>query len=83
MRDEVCLDDDKVHEDTDLSIHIGKAGKIGCDKNLKVRTSARRLRTSPQSQLVDYIIKWADMIAFHKNYRISAIASNIKQKINN
>lgn len=83
VKNEVCLDDEKVHEDTDLSIHIGKGGKIGCDKDLKVRTSARRLRNSPQSQLVDYIIKWADMIAFHKQYRITKFASDFKQKMNN
>lgn len=83
VKDEVCLDDDKVHEDTDLSIHIGKGGKIGYDKNLKVRTSARRLRTSPQSLLVEYIIKWADMISYHKQYRISKLASNIKHRMNN
>lgn len=83
IKDEVCLDDDKVHEDTDLSIHIGKGGKIGYDKNLKVRTSARRLRQSPSSLLVEYLIKWADMIAYHKKYRITSIASNIKQKITN
>ncbi len=83
VKDEVCLDDDKVHEDTDISIHIGKGGKIGYDKDLKVRTSARRLRQSPSSQLVEYLVKWADMIAYHKNYRITSIASSIKQKINN
>ena len=83
VRGEVCMDDDRVHEDTDMAIHIGKIGKIGYDKDLKVRTSARRLRNSPSSQLVEYLVKWADMIAFHKNYRISTFASNIKNKINN
>ena len=83
IKDEVCLDDDKVHEDTDLSIHIGKGGKIGYDKDMKVRTSARRLRQSPSSLLVEYLIKWADMIAFHKKYRITSFASNIKQKMSN
>lgn len=83
IKDEVCMDDDKVHEDTDLSIHIGKGGKVGYDKNLKVRTSARRLRQSPSSLLVEYLIKWADMIAFHKKYRITTIASNIKHKMSN
>lgn len=83
IKDDVCLDDDKVHEDTDLSIHIGQIGKIGYDKHLKVRTSARRLRQSPSSLLVEYLIKWADMIAFHKKYRITTIASNIRQKITN
>lgn len=83
VKNEVCLDDEKVHEDTDLAIHIGKMGKIGYDRDLKVRTSARRLRQSPSSQLVEYMVKWADMIGYHKNYRISAIASNIKQRMNN
>lgn len=83
VKDEVCLDDERVHEDTDMAIHIGKEGKIGFDSKLKVRTSARRLRQSPSSLLVDYIIKWADMIAYHKKYRITSFASSIKQKINN
>lgn len=83
VRGEVCLDDDKVHEDTDIAIHIGKSGKIGYDKDLKVRTSARRLRQSPSSQLVEYLVKWADMIAYHKKYRITSIASSIRQRINN
>lgn len=78
-----CVDDSKVHEDTDLAIHIGKIGEIGYVPGLKVRTSARRLRHSPSSQLVEYIVKWADMIAFHKEYRITKLASNIKQKMNN
>ncbi len=81
IKGEVCSDDDKVHEDTDLAIHIGKVGKVGYARDLKVRTSARRLRQSPSSLLVDYMVKWADMIAFHKKYRISTFASNIKQKM--
>lgn len=83
VKNEVCLDDEKVHEDTDIAIHIGKGGKIGYDRDLKVRTSARRLRQSPSSQLVEYLVKWADMIAYHKNYRITNIASSIRQRINN
>ncbi len=81
IKNDVCLDDDKVHEDTDLAIHIGKVGEVGYARDLKVRTSARRLRTSPSSQLVEYIVKWADMIAFHKKYRISSFASSIKSKM--
>lgn len=83
IKDDVCLDDDKVHEDTDLSIHVGKDGKVGYDKELKVRTSARRMRLSPTSLFIEYLIKWADMIAYHKKYRITTLASNIKHRINN
>lgn len=82
VRDEVCLDNERVHEDTDLSIHIGKYGKIVFDPKIKVRTSARRLRQQPSSLLVDYLIKWVDTIAAHKKYRISTLASNIKHRIN-
>jgi hypothetical protein len=81
IKDDVCMDDDKVHEDTDLAIHIGKIGEVGYARDLKVRTSARRLRTSPSSLLVEYLVKWADMIAFHKKYRISSFASSIKSKM--
>lgn len=83
VKNDVCLDDERVHEDTDLAIHVGKTGKIGYDSKLKVKTSARRLRQSPTSLLVMYLIKWADMIALHKKYRISSFASSIKHKINN
>ena len=83
IRDKVCMDDEKVHEDTDLAIHIGKVGKVGYARDLKVRTSARRLRQSPSSLLVDYMVKWADMIAFHKQSRITTLAFRVNNKINN
>ena len=82
VKDEVCMDDDKVHEDTDISIHIGKEGKIAFDKSLKVKTSARRLRQSPSTLMAYYLVKWADMIAFHKQYRVTRFASSIKHRIN-
>lgn len=83
VKNEVCMDDEKVHEDTDIAIHIGKSGKIAFDKTLKVKTSARRLKNSPSSLLVDYLVKWADMIAYHKQYRVSRFASTLKNKITN
>lgn len=82
VKDAVCLDDEQVHEDFDLSIHIGQFGKIGFDDKLKVRTSARRMKNNPSSFFVDYNIKTIDMIASHKRFRISTLASKIKQKIN-
>ncbi len=82
VRGEVCLEDSRVHEDTDMSIHIGKKGTIGFDSDLKVRTSARRLRSNPSSQLVDYLIKWVDTIASHKKYRILRAVSKVKEVAN-
>lgn len=54
VRGEVCLDDKKIHEDIDLSIHIAKHGQIGFDPSLKVLASARRIKHSPLSFLVEY-----------------------------
>lgn len=83
IKNEVCMDDEKVHEDYDLSIHMGKEGKIAFDKSLKVRTSARRLRQRPSSFLVDYLVKWADMVVYHKQYRVTKFATSIKNRITN
>jgi glycosyltransferase involved in cell wall biosynthesis len=47
VRNEVCLDDKAVHEDTDLAIHLGRIGKIRIDPKLIVRTSFRRYRNLP------------------------------------
>lgn len=43
VRDVVCMDDGKVHEDVDLSIHLGMIGKISFDSRLIVNSSSRRL----------------------------------------
>ncbi len=83
IKNYLCMDDEKVHEVYDISIHIGKSGKIVFDKSLKVRTSARRLRHNPSTLLVDYLVKWADMIAYHKQYRVTRFASSIKDRITN
>lgn len=82
VKNSACLDDELVHEDFDLSIHIGQLGKVGFDNNLKVRTSARRMKNNPTSFFVDYNIKTIDMITSHKGFRISTLASKIKRKIN-
>ena len=44
IKNEVCLDDKSVHEDTDLAIHLGKYGEIKIDPRLVVYTSFRRFR---------------------------------------
>ena len=42
VKNDICLSDKIVHEDTDLSIHIGYLGEILFVKNLVVSSSARR-----------------------------------------
>ncbi len=44
IKNEVCLDDKSVHEDTDLAIHLGKIGNIKIDSRLVISTSFRRFR---------------------------------------
>jgi len=66
-----CLKDDKVHEDTDLSIHIGPYGKIKYDKDLLIGMSARRLKHSPFSILVEYPTRWFRTILSHRLFKIS------------
>lgn len=44
IKNEICLDDKMVHEDTDLAIHIGKHGDVKTDSRLVVDTSFRRWR---------------------------------------
>lgn len=51
IKDEICLDDSKVHEDIDITMHLKKKkGIIIYDQELMVSISSRRLR-----QLITYI----------------------------
>lgn len=55
VRDNVTLDDSKVHEDLDLSLKIIKSGGIiGYDRRLTVNGSARRIMNKPESFFVEY-----------------------------
>lgn len=44
IKHEVCLDDNAVHEDTDLAIHLGRIGDIKIDHRVVVDTSFRRYK---------------------------------------
>lgn len=55
IKNKVCLDDRKVSEDVDISIHINEAGgKIGFDNSMTVLYSARRMLNNPYSFFVQY-----------------------------
>lgn len=57
IKDEVCLDDTLVHEDIDLSIHMGTHGEIIFDPKLLVSNSARAFRVRP-SVMIERLAKW-------------------------
>lgn len=66
VKNEVCVDEKKVHEDVDLSIHIAKYGKIAFDPNWITFTSARRINQKPFSFFVEYPWRLIKTIYYHK-----------------
>jgi glycosyltransferase involved in cell wall biosynthesis len=66
VSNDVCLDDKKVHEDVDLTIHMVKKGfKIKKDPKLLIKTSARRIKNKPHSFFIEYPIRMAKTFAIH------------------
>lgn len=65
-RGEVCLDDKKVHEDIDLSMHVARYGEIKFDPNLVVYASARRIKYNPASFFVEYPIRLLKTLNAHR-----------------
>jgi len=58
VKNNVCLDDKKVHEDIDLAIHINKiGGEIYIDPSLVVQVSGRRIVNNPFSFFCEYPIR--------------------------
>lgn len=66
VKNEMCLDDKKTHEDIDLSIHIAKYGQIRFDPNLIIYASARRIRNNPLSFFIEYPIRLVRTINTHR-----------------
>jgi glycosyltransferase involved in cell wall biosynthesis len=65
VKNEVCHDGQKVHEDIDLAIHIGKYGPIMFDKQLEVGVSARPLREGIKKN-VWRLTTWVKTISQHR-----------------
>ena len=65
IKNELCLDDNIVHEDIDLSFHIKKLGKIYHDKKTIVLTSGRRLKYNPLSFFGEYTLRFFKMLKNH------------------
>lgn len=69
IKDIVCVDDKKVHEDIDLSIHISKiGGKIGYDTALLTKISGRRMKNNPRSFFIEYAFRLARMVGSHYTF---------------
>lgn len=68
IRNQVCLNEKKVHEDMDLSFHLNnKNKKIYYCSDFISYASGRRIKKNPLSFFVEYPIRTIKMILNHKN----------------
>ncbi len=66
VKDTLCVDSNKIHEDTDLAIHINrKKGKIQFDRSLVVKSSARRLLKNTNSFFFEYFFRLCRTLYIH------------------
>lgn len=65
VKKDLCLDDKKVHEDIDLTIHISKITKIKFDGSLIVRTTRARWKKI----FTEYVVRFVKMLYFHRHLR--------------
>ncbi len=65
IKEELCTDPKKVHEDLDLSFHIRKLGKVYHDEKNLVLTSGRRIKYHPLSFFGEYTLRFFKMLKNH------------------
>lgn len=63
IKNNVCLSDQDVHEDIDLSIHLAKIAKIKLVRNFTVRTTRGRWIKI----VTEYVVRLIRMISSHRN----------------
>lgn len=68
VRHEVCSNEEDIHEDLDLAIHLARYGTLLFTPDIVVKTSARRVK-NPSSFFIDYNYKWYNTIAEHKEWK--------------
>ncbi|MDE2025328.1 MAG: glycosyltransferase family 2 protein [Patescibacteria group bacterium] len=64
VKRDVCMDNSKVHEDMDLSMHLAKYGKLKFDPKFPVYSSSRRLKDA--TAYVDYPYRSVKTITIHQ-----------------
>lgn len=82
VRDEVCNDDVKIHEDIDLSIHIAHLGKIVFDRNNQVSSSFRRFKNLDSiDSYFEYPYRVVTSIQKHKPFSMRSNGKKLMKKI--
>ena len=79
IKNSVCLDDKKVHEDLDIAIHISPFGKIKFINSLLVKTSARRWKR-PEAYL-EYLYRGLLSIQRHKQLAVRQRGKQLVKKV--
>ena len=67
LKNKLCTDHTKVHEDADMTIHMKGMGKILFDKRLCILTSNRRWKGNTSSAFYEYPLRFIKMMLFHKS----------------
>jgi glycosyltransferase involved in cell wall biosynthesis len=81
IKDEVCVDDEKVHEDIDLAMHISPYGKIVFDRTLEVSSSFRRFKTLDMlDSYVEYPYRVMTSIQKHKSFSVRKNGKRLVKK---
>lgn len=79
IKDTICLDDSKVHEDLDLAIHLAPLGKIKFIKSLSVSTSVRRWKR-PEAYL-EYLYRGLTSIQRHRQLAVKQRSKQFVKKV--
>jgi len=79
IKNNICMDDKKVHEDLDIAIHISPYGKIRFIYSLAVKTSARRWKR-PESY-IEYLYRGLLSIQRHKQVAVKRRSKQFVKKV--
>jgi glycosyltransferase involved in cell wall biosynthesis len=67
VKNELCKDDKKVHEDIDLAIHLKRYGEIYFEPDVIVKISGRRIKYNPSSFFIEYPLRFINMLKSHRH----------------
>lgn len=82
VRNEVCNDDIKIHEDIDLAIHVAHLGKIIFDRHNEVSSSFRRFKNMDSiDSYFDYPYRVVTSIQKHKSFSVRKNGKRLMKKI--
>lgn len=76
VKNTVCLNDNQVHEDLDLAIHLAPLGKIKFDNSFVVKTSVRRWKR-PENYF-EYLIRVFTSIQKHEHLTFASSGKRLR-----